>query len=277
MLVERITSRQNPLVRRFRRVRTSGEPHLALLEGVRLVEEALDVGAHFESIAFTSDLESTERGLLLKDALQRVPCRGAELSKQVMDYISETESPQGIAALVTRPHFVLEDVIEREPQLIVIADGLQDPGNIGAIVRTAEAAGCTGMAVTQGTVSPYNPKALRASMGSALRLPIAVSQTPEMIARICGQAGITIMAASPATAQTSQSSSNNMPYTEADFRRGVAIVMGSEGGGIASGPLSEGVLTVHIPMAALVDSLNVASSAAIVLYEAARQRNFKFT
>src|SRR6516225_7958106 len=138
MLVEKITSRQNPLVRRFRRVRTSCEPHLALLEGVRLVEEALEAGAHFESIAFTSDLESTERGLALKDALQRVPCRGAELSKQVMDYVSDTESPQGIAALVTRPHFALEDVIEREPQLIVIADGLQDPGNIGAIVRTAE-------------------------------------------------------------------------------------------------------------------------------------------
>jgi TrmH family RNA methyltransferase len=247
-----------------------------LLEGVRLVEEALEAGAHFESIAFTSDLESTERGLLLKDALQGVPCRGAELSKQVMEYISDTESPQGIAALVTRPHYTLEDVMEREPQLIVVADGLQDAGNIGAIVRTAEAAGCTGMAVTQGTVSPYNPKALRASMGSALRLPIATSQAPEMVARICRQAGVTIMAASPAPSQPAQSGSSSILYTEADFKKGVALVMGSEGGGIPSKSLLEGALSVHIPMAPSVDSLNVASSAAIALYEAARQRKFKF-
>ena len=274
MLVEKITSRQNPLVKRFRRVRSGAEPHLILLEGVRLVEEALDSGAHFESIAFTSDLESTNRGLALKDALQRVPCRGAELNKQVMDYMSDTESPQGIAALVVRPHFELEHVFEREPQLLIIADGLQDPGNIGAIVRTAEAAGATGLLATAGTVSPYSPKALRASMGSALRLPIATSQTPDAVVKACAESGVTILASNPTRPESPRS--NSVTYTDADFRIGVAVVIGGEGGGIPSRALADAGRFVHIPMAPSVESLNVASSTAILLYEAARQRNFVF-
>jgi TrmH family RNA methyltransferase len=275
MLVEKITSRQNPLVKRFRRVRSGAEPHLVLLEGVRLVEEALDSGAHFETVAFTSDLESTDRGLALKDALQRVPCRGAELNKQVMDFLSDTESPQGIAALIVRPHFTLENVFEREPQLLIIADGLQDPGNIGAIVRTAEAAGATGLLATTGTVSPYSPKALRASMGSALRLPIATSQAPEGIVKACSESGVTILASNPARPEAPRS--NSVIYTDADFRQGVAVVIGSEGGGIPSRSLSDAGQFVHIPMAPSVESLNVAASTAILLYEAARQRHFVFT
>jgi TrmH family RNA methyltransferase len=274
MLVEKITSRQNPLVKRFRRVRSGAEPHLVLLEGVRLVEEALDSGAHFETIAFTADLESTDRGLALKDALQRVPCRGAELNKQVMDYLSDTESPQGIAALIVRPHFTLESVFEREPQLLIIADGLQDPGNIGAIIRTAEAAGATGLLATTGTVSPYSPKALRASMGSALRLPIATSQAPEAILNACSESGVTILASNPARPESPRP--NSVIYTDADFRQGVAIVLGSEGGGIPSRALADAGRFVHIPMTPSVESLNVASSTAILLYEAARQRNFVF-
>jgi TrmH family RNA methyltransferase len=276
MLVEKITSRQNPLVRRFRRVRAGAEPHLALLEGVRLVEEALDAGAHFESIAFTTELESTERGLVLKDALQRVPCRGAELNKQVMDFMSDTESSQGIAAIVMRPHFTLEDVLDRQPQLVIIADGLQDPGNIGAIVRTAEAAGATGLIATPRTVSPYNPKALRASMGSALRLPIAISQTPDAIVEACTRAGIVILAASPCP-DLSGPRPKSVIYTDADFTSGAAVVIGSEGGGIPSRPLTEAGRLVHIPMAPSVESLNVAASTAILLYEAARQREFRFS
>jgi TrmH family RNA methyltransferase len=275
MLVEKITSRQNPLVKRFRRVRSGAEPHLILLEGVRLVEEALDSGAHFESVAFTGDLESTDRGLALKDALQRVPCRGAELNKQVMDYMSDTESPQGIAALIVRPHFALEQVFEREPQLLIIADGLQDPGNIGAIIRTAEAAGATGLLATTGTVSPYSPKALRASMGSALRLPIVTSQGPEAIVKACSESGVTILASDPARPESPRS--NSVIYTDADFRPGVAVVIGSEGGGIPSRALADAGRFVHIPMAPSVESLNVAASTAILLYEAARQRHFEFT
>src|SRR3982750_1579018 len=122
MLVEKITSRQNPLVKRFRRVRTGSERHHVFIEGVRLIEDALRAGAHFESVAYTPALEASERGLRLLDALQSVPCRGAHVSKQVMEAIADTENPQGVAAIVSRPYFDLEDVFARAPQIIVIAD-----------------------------------------------------------------------------------------------------------------------------------------------------------
>src|SRR5256885_1729914 len=170
MLVEKITSRQNPLVKRFRAVRAGSEHHHILLEGVRLIEDAIAAGAHFETVAFTSSLEESERGLQLIDELQKVPCRGAHLTPQVMQAISDTQSPQGIAAIVSRPFYELAELFANQLTLIIIADGLQDPGNLGTIIRTAEAAGADGLITTRDTVDPFNQKALRASMGSALRL-----------------------------------------------------------------------------------------------------------
>src|SRR5262249_10325173 len=151
-----ITSRQNPLVKRFRRVRAGTERAHALVEGVRLVEEAIAAAVHFETVAFTSALESSERGAALLQALRKVPCRGALVSKQVMEAITDTEAPQGVAAIVSRPYYSLEDLFERKPDLLVIADGLQDPGNLGTIIRTAEAAGAAGVITTQHTVDPVN-------------------------------------------------------------------------------------------------------------------------
>ena len=102
MLVEKIVSRQNPLVKRFRRLRTMGERHHLFLEGVRLIEDALATGARFESVAFTGELESSERGAALLESLRRVQCRGALVSKQVMEAIADTQTPQGVAAKIGR-------------------------------------------------------------------------------------------------------------------------------------------------------------------------------
>ncbi|HKP14209.1 MAG TPA: RNA methyltransferase, partial [Blastocatellia bacterium] len=172
MLVEKITSRQNPLVKRFRRVRAGSERYHVFLEGVRLIEDALAAGVRFETVAFTSLVETSERGMRLLDELQKVPCRGAHVPPQVMQAIADTESPQGIAAIVNRPYHDLADLFAERPTLLVIADGLQDPGNLGTIIRTAEAANADGLVATRDTVDPFNQKALRASMGSALRLPV---------------------------------------------------------------------------------------------------------
>ncbi len=137
MLVEKIISRQNPLVKRFRRVRATGERQHVFLEGVRLIEDALATGARFESVAFTAELESTERGAALLESLRRVQCRGALVSRQVMEAIADTQTPQGVAAIVSRPYLELEELFATSPDLLVIADGLQDPGNLGTIIRTA--------------------------------------------------------------------------------------------------------------------------------------------
>ncbi|HUK90630.1 MAG TPA: RNA methyltransferase, partial [Blastocatellia bacterium] len=218
MLVEKITSKQNPLVKRFRKLRTGGERSLILIEGVRMMEEALEAGVHFESIAFTTELESTDRGLALQDELQHVPCRGALLSKQVMDYISDTESPQGVAAMVARPTFTLADVFDATPQLTVIADGIQDPGNMGAIVRVAEAAGATGLVALPGTTSPFGSKAVRASMGSVLRLPVAIATKREDVTAIARENKVALVAAGPARPSPVGPADRSRAYTDADYR-----------------------------------------------------------
>jgi RNA methyltransferase, TrmH family len=272
MLVEKISSRQNPLVRRFRKVRAGAEHHLVLIEGLRLLEEAIAVGAHFETVAFTTELESTDRGVALQDALRHVPCRGAQLSKQVMDYIADTESPQGVAAIVSRPHFTVDDIFSESPQLIVIADALQDPGNIGTIVRTAEAAGATGLIATTGAVSPYNSKAVRASMGSALRFSIATGVKWSEALRLARELGVKIVIARIPRAGPKKSGLASEIYTKADLTGPVAIVLGNEGGGVSEEIVAAADMLVHIPMANGVESLNVAAAATVLLYEAARQR-----
>ena len=194
MLVEKITSRQNPLVKRFRRVRSGSERQHIFLEGVRLIEDALNAGARFESVAFTAAFEVSERGSILLDALGGVQCRGALVSKQVMEAIADTETPQGIAAIVSRPYAELGDLFSMNPDLLVIADELQDPGNIGTIIRTAEALGAQGMIATRYTVDPFNEKSIRASMGSALRLPIVAGAKRTDITAHCRKHKIKLIA-----------------------------------------------------------------------------------
>lgn len=280
MLVEKITSRQNPLIKRFRRVRAGDERHLVFIEGVRLVEDALRAGAHFESVAYTPALETSERGLALLDSLQQVPCRGAHISRQVMDYIADTESPQGVAALVSRPQFELEEVLSAAPQLVVIADRLQDPGNLGAIIRTAEAAGATGLITTRYTVDPFNHKALRASMGAALRLPIVTDVRRSEIKRACAERKVKIVASRPGPARArgaiedASRAETVFEYTSIDMTVPLALVLGREASGVSKDTAALAGAFVYIPMAEGVESLNVAAAAAILLYEVARQRGF---
>ncbi len=282
MLIEKITSRQNPLVKRFRRVRAGSERHIILLEGVRLIEDALGAGVHFETVAYSPALESTGRGLALLDALESVPCRGAFVSKQVMDAISDTESPQGVVALVTRPHFELDQAFAGKKHLIVIADRLQDPGNLGTIIRAAEASGATALITTRHTVDPFNHKALRASMGSALRLPIVTDARREEVDALCRKKKIKLVATRPehtrppGVIEDAALVEQIRIYTESDLTVSLALILGSEADGLSKDASSRADEFVHIPMARAVESLNVAAAAAILLYEAARQRGFKF-
>jgi TrmH family RNA methyltransferase len=256
------------------------ERHHVFVEGVRLIEDALGAGAHFESVAYTAALEASERGLVLLDALQHVPCRGANVSKQVMEAIADTENPQGIAAIVSRPHFELEDLFKQGLQTIVIADQIQDPGNLGTIIRTAEAASASCLITTRDTVDPFNQKAMRASMGSALRLPIATeAQLPDVLAR-CRERGIKLVASRPRSAPTQAAiedaavAPSVKAYTDADLSVPFALILGREASGISDQTSALADEFIYVPMAAGVESLNVAAAAAILLYEAARQREF---
>jgi RNA methyltransferase, TrmH family len=280
MLVEKITSRQNPLVKRFRRVRVGSERHFVFLEGVRLIEDALRSGAHFETVAFTSAVESTERGIRLLDSLQQVPCRGAHVSPQVMEAITGTVVAQGVTAIVSRPHYDLDDLFGRGPSLVVIADRLQDPGNLGTIIRTAEASGADGIITTPYTVEPWNAKVLRASMGAALRLPIVANVKLDEIISLCRLHKLKIVASRPSSptpprgVRKARADKKTLTYNETDLTTPLALILSKEASGVEEATAVVADEFVSIPMTAGVESLNVAAAAAILLYEVARQRNF---
>jgi TrmH family RNA methyltransferase len=281
MLIERITSKQNPLIKRFRRVRAGDERHLVFIEGIRLLEDALGAGAHFESVAYSTTLETSERGRLLQDRLLTVRCRGAFVPQQVLEFMADTESPQGIVAIVSRPYFELNDIFTRAPALILIADGLQDPGNLGTIIRTAEAAGASGIITTRDTVDPFNLKALRASMGSVFRLPTVIGLQRGEIASSCKAQGIKIIATrtqpKPKSVLEDVAKAQTIfNYPEVDFTVPVAFVLGREASGVSEEIFSQADSFIHIPMAEGIESLNVAAAATVLLYETARQRTFQF-
>ncbi|MBI3652259.1 MAG: RNA methyltransferase [Acidobacteria bacterium] len=281
MLVEKITSKQNPLIKRFRRVRSGDEHHLIFIEGIRLIEEALKAGVHFESIAYSLALEANERGAQLQDDLLHVPCRGALVPQQILDAIADTETPQGIVAIASRPHFELADVFNAYVPLILVADELQDPGNIGTIIRTAEAAGASGVVTTRHTVDPYNLKALRASMGSAFRLPVASDIKRADLLKICNERGVKIVASrlpvkERGVLEDAAIVAREARHTEADFTQPLALVLGREVSGVSEEMTAQADTFVHIPMAEGIESLNVAAAATVLLYEAARQRGFQF-
>lgn len=277
MLVEKITSRQNPLVKRFRKVKSGTERSLVFLEGVRIVEDALSTGVKFESVVFTSELGTSERGALLLQALQSVQCRGSLVSRQVMDAISETRAPQGIAAIVSRPYFELDNLFESPPGLLVIADALQDPGNLGTIIRSAEAAGADGLITTNFTVDAFGEKAIRASMGSSLRLPIVTNARLEQVVARCREHKLkVIVSIAPSGGFTTQERNPAKTYTECNMASPLALIVGREATGVSPSASLVADELIYIPMARGVESLNVASAAAILLYEAARQREFQF-
>jgi TrmH family RNA methyltransferase len=178
----------------------------------------------------------------------------------LLDRLSATESSQGVLALVRPPVWGLDDLFRGLP-MVVALDGVQDPGNAGAIIRAAEAFGSTGVVFLKGSANPYSPKSIRASAGSVFRVPITAGLDPTSFLAALEKRKLTLYAAMP---------SGGMEASRADFARGCAIVIGGEGRGVRE-DLSTGATAVRIPTAA-VESLNAAMAAGILLYEARRQR-----
>lgn len=263
VLTEQITSRQNPLIKRAQRVRDGEEPLHLFMEGARLVDEALASSIHLEAIIYTTVFSESERGEELLSHVARARVRGALVPESIMRAVCDTETPQGIVALGTRPLFELDDVFQGTSPLVVALDGLQDPGNVGTIVRAAEAAGASGVVTTPGTAEVYGPKALRASMGSAFRLPIVRRIPIDLVADSIGRLdGIVVGAAA----------SGATDYVEFNWKRPTMLVIGNEGAGLSSDALASVTETVSIPLATPVESLNAGLAAAVMLFEAARQR-----
>jgi RNA methyltransferase, TrmH family len=265
--LRRIEGRHNALVKELRQAfaraeRTeSGE---CAIEGVRIVEEAIRSGLKFRAVFFRESAQNVAEKLL--------PQIGSHvetllLPDSIFDGAVPSETPQGIAALMRLREFSLEDILERlqvGPVMVVV--GLQDPGNLGTILRSAEAFGSAGVVLGEGTVSPFNSKVIRASAGSLFRIPFASSKA------FGGLDAILPKFRSQNVRLIATSSHKGTPLDQARLTEASAIFVGSEGSGLPRNVLAQVDELVAIPHATQVESLNAGVAGSIVLYEAARQR-----
>lgn len=256
---EPITSAKNPLLKEVRRAALRGsltEDGLAVAESLHLLEEAVrserEIGAVIISEEIREPMFQHLRGL---NSLRLVTVPAPLFSE-----LSTTENSQGVIALVRPPDWKLEHTL-RGQCLTVLLDGVQDPGNAGTIIRSAEAFGATGVVCLRNTVSLFNPKCLRASAGSVFRLPCVTAADEDLLRLALKQRSVKLFSASPRARSR---------LDMLDFTVRAAIVVGNEAKGV-SGPWQRSTTGVCIPTVG-VESLNAAVAASVVLYEAHRQR-----
>jgi RNA methyltransferase, TrmH family len=250
----RVESRQNARIKELRAslVRGGKTPRIAL-EGLHLVQEALHSGLKLHTVFVRSGNEA------LLDRLHLDNTEVLIVADEVFRSAVQTEQPQGIAALAETPAFDLKAIFKANP-LIVVAAGLQDPGNLGTLIRSAEAFGATGAILLPGTVSLWNAKTLRASSGSAFRLPVFALTAEEAFDALRAHA-VSVFAAVP------RDGSENP-----DLRGPSALLLGNEGSGLPEAWIAQADARTTIPLSGPVESLNAAVAGSVLLYEAMRQR-----
>jgi TrmH family RNA methyltransferase len=265
MTILQLIGKHNPLLKTIRLV-SSGSRRapkgLVFAEGVRVLEEAEEAGCPVEAVLFSEHFGSHAREKRLLDGWRSKGVRLYRTQNKLLESVSSVQAPQGVVALVRVADFLLEKVVLPKNPLILCACGIQDPGNLGTLIRTAAAAGVCFVCTTRGTVSARNPKAIRSSAGVFFRLPILENIELCDFEKFCNLHSIRLYRAD---------SRIGVPYTQADLRSPCAIMLGNEGGGLGDHELS-GFPAVRIPMTDGVESLNVAIAGAVILFEAFKQR-----
>jgi RNA methyltransferase, TrmH family len=267
--LRRIEGRHNPLLKQLRqafsRAQRTPEGDCAI-EGLRMLEEAIRSGLRFRAVFFRESAQDRAERLLPQIGNH---VETLLLPDKLFDASVPSETPQGVAALVRLKEFSLDDVLEKERlQLgpVIALAGLQDPGNLGTIIRSAEAFGSAGMIVGEGTVSPLNAKAVRASAGSMFRLPVVPAPSTagfeDVVAKLRAQ-NVRLVATS---------SHKGTPLHQVNLTGPLAVFIGSEGSGLSRGLMTQVDEVVAIPHTPQVESLNAGVAGSIILYEAARQR-----
>jgi len=268
--LRRIEGRHNPLVKQLRQAFAHAELTDAgdcAIEGMRILEEAIRSGLRFSAVFFRESAQAAAERLLPQIGSQ---VETLLLPDKLFDSLVPSESPQGVAALVRLKEFFLDDVLERLSVGPIIAlAGLQDPGNLGTILRSSEAFGSAGAILGEGTVSPFNSKVVRASAGSVFRLPIIHGHgksKPGKLEEVCDKLR------AQAVRLIATSSHKGTPLDQADLKSPAAIFFGNEGSGLPRDLMAKMDESIAIPHTPQVESLNAGVAASIVLYEAARQR-----
>ena len=266
MPIRIVQSKQNARLKELRRVLTNpgrNATGLVGIEGPHLVEEALRAGLEIECVFAEERMQHWVEASLLSQGTEVFITPSGILASML-----STETPQPVAALVKPPNWAWADVLNgpaNAPALIVVTAGIQDPGNLGTIVRSAEAFGASGVICLPGTVNEWNQKVVRASAGSIFRMPVLTVNEAETLQRL-RKAGVRILTTAVEGAQAA---------TAADLARPIAIVIGNEGNGVPPQLAAKADGAVTIPCPGPVESLNAAVAASVLLYEAARQRVHK--
>ena len=262
-----VTSPANSLIKVFRRALAEGTTKQGWLavEGPFLVEEALNAAPNVKTHSILVASGAAEKFSALLDRLPAL-AEVTQVTDRLFESVAQTPSPQGIAALAELPTYKLEEVVAAAKPLLVVACRLQDPGNLGTMMRTAMAFSASAFLTLQETVSPFNPKAVRSSAGAIFRLPLVCGLNPNEALPYLS-VHVRIVAAernSPAS------------LAQADLRGPIAILVGREASGLPEEIARYASQLLSIPIRKEVDSVNAATAASIFLYEAARQKGFKY-
>ena len=254
-----IRSPRNQTLKDIRRLRRSKGAH-ALLEGPHLLEEALRAGLNLSSVLVTPEFQGSEEGIALCDRLPRPPLL---VEASLLESMTDADAPRGVLTVIDLPRRGV-DALPASGSCTLFVEGMQDPGNLGALARVAEAAGASGLALSAGTVSANHPRALRASAGSLLRLPVAVNVTLEAVLHHLETAGSVRAAALVAH--------SGEDLFEIQLKGRILLLLGAEGPGLSAEARSRAEIRVTIPLTSPVESLNVTTAAAVALFELRRQR-----
>ena len=268
--MKEINSKSNQSYKLFQKLNTKkyrDKLGLYLIEGENLLEEAFKNGAEVDSILIRDDEKNLVRPWMEES-------RVFVVEKKLFKELAQTETSQGVMAAVKKPELSLDKFYEDEDFVVngsrnslqgnlVILDRLQDPGNIGTIIRTADAAGYGLIIAMKGTADIFAPKVVRAAAGSLFRMNIAIAETEEELIRFIRAAGKKLVTACPVGSRY---------YYEEDISRNVALIVGNEGNGISDSLIEKSDLKVNIPMSGNIESLNVSAAAAILMYEAVRRK-----
>ncbi len=255
-----VTSTKNPLVQRFRAAAQGDDENVVFAEGVRLVQEGVDAGVPVLVAAVSPRLREPALG----ERLRGVAGEFLECTDEVLARASALETHQGVAVLFARRVWQDADLLkgERAP-LVLCAAGVRDPGNLGALLRSSEAAGATGVLTLKGGAEPYRDKAVRGSMGSVFRLPIQHGRDAQSVIAFAHDHKLQIVVAD---------GQGDLEYTAVDLKRPTLLVLGAEATGVSPALGQAADVRAKIPLRAPVESLNVAVAAGVLLFEARRQR-----
>lgn len=270
MDIKLLSSENNPIIKHIKSLQLKKNRdrfNQFTIEGVRIIEQCLESRGSIEYIIYCQGLYRVRGGSQLLDRLMEKGYDIYQIPDQLFNKIAATESPQGIMALVNMKNYRLEDLdLDRNKNLfLVILDRIQDPGNMGTIIRTCESAKVDGLIITRGSVDPYNDKTIRATMGAIFYLPIIQANNKQWLDYL-KQNNISLIAADLDTDKT---------YVDINYNKNIGIVIGNEANGIDKEILSRVDEIVSIPILGKIESLNAAIAASILIYKAVEEKYIK--